>query len=182
MKFGMLIRNIIPYGPRFTFFRNSYFWLIYAILKAQNLYINRRFSSPGFIQSPIELAQWNLVCAFVSSFPMDRDLLFFSKFLFLSDLGHFESSNLYINRRFSSPGFIQSPIELPQWNFVYAFVSSFPMEFDLVLLQQELRSNTFTISQHHEIRWPRCTIKANVVQCVLSACAAYACLCQRLRK
>ena len=77
MKFGMLICNTIPYGPPFTFFRNSYFWLIYAILKAQNLYINRRFSSPGFIQSPIELAQWNLVCAFVSSFSMDRDLLFF---------------------------------------------------------------------------------------------------------
>ena len=135
MKFGMRIRIIIPYGPRFTFFRNSYFWLIYAILKAQNLYINRRFSSPGFIQSPIELARWNLVCAFVSSFSMDRDLLFFPKFLFLTDLCHFQSSNLYINWRFGSPGFIQSLIEVAQWNLVCASVSSFLMDCDLLFFE-----------------------------------------------
>ena len=76
MKFGMRIWIIIPYGLQFTFFRNSYFWLIYAILKAQNFCINWRFSSPGFIQSLMELAQWNLVCAFVSSFPMDCNLVF----------------------------------------------------------------------------------------------------------
>ena len=37
----------------------------------------RRFGSPGFIQRLFELARWNLVCLFVLSFPMDRDLLFF---------------------------------------------------------------------------------------------------------